>query len=540
MLERNTGMKVERLSGEHKKEKRWEGTDICVCTYALLVNAIRMKQIDASQLSLVVLDEVHDANSPNSTYGQLLPLITKCQKSQRPRILGLSASPSGVNSTNMRESISSLCTKLCATPFSPLVDDDLSSIEAKQVTCDHYIPIHKSAFEVRFEDFVIESIDRLAKLHKYYIDNYTPSPPNISVTQKIDNVIKILGQATLVAQNENNWPLIHLTRWIRKWIDSLDMLQIFGPRKLLEFIREDLNTARQSKDLQSVSVQLFPILFSMESTINSIERDYSIPEDSPRVAELIRQVKSHQNDQARILVFVDRRVTAERLCRRLKEDPDIGKLNPNFVVGNADSGMPKEVQEGTLQSFHEGTCQILVATAVLEQGIDVTACGVVIRYDGVMSMRSIIQSRGRARQNFAKFIVLVSDDKKAKANELRLMEASMDLAVRQLMKESKISLDQQLTIEINKFLESDHANFSISPAIAEADDDEDEDEEVPKENEVFHLQFRNFIDADDLSNHVKSFFTSKLDRLKIKRKLITARFVIPANDNNSIVSIVQV
>ena len=45
------------------------------------------------------------------------------------------------------------------------------------------------------------------------------------------------------------------------------------------------------------------------------------------------------------------------------------------------------------QNFHDGECQVLVATSVLEQGIDVAACGVVICFDGVKSMKSIIQTR---------------------------------------------------------------------------------------------------------------------------------------------------
>lgn len=540
MLERNTGMKVERRSGEHKKEKPWDGKDVCVCTYAILVNAIRMKEISASQLSLVVLDEVHDANSPKSAYGQLLPLISMCQQSQRPRVLGLSASPSGVNSINIREHIESLCTKLISVPFSPLVNDDQNTAEANNVTCE-YITIYKTEFERRFEEFVIDSIDRLAELHTYFINNYKSSPKEVDIKIKVNNIIKILGQAMLVAQNDVNWELFHLTQWIKKWIDSLDMLQIFGPQKLLEFIQADLNFAPKKKELSSISVQLAPILLTMQLTIDEIKRSSSVSQDSPRVAELFKQIKQHRSEQERILIFVDRRTTAERLCRRLKDDPDVSKMNPDFVVGNADNGMPKEMQQNILQNFDKGKCQVLVATSVLEQGIDVAACGVVIRYDGVMSMKSIIQSRGRARKKSAKFIVLVAHQNQSKANELKLMEASMNLAVQHLMNEKNVAFEPKVNNEINKFLESDHRDLIVAPAIVEEmDDDDDDGEELPKDKQVFHLLFSNFYDSKELANHIRNFFSSASDRLKITRKLITASFVIKKNDNDEIIKILKV
>lgn len=112
-------MKVTRRSGEHK-ESSWLPEEICVCTHAMLLNAIKMKDIDMSQLSLVVLDEAHEANSALSQYGLLLPHIAKCAPHQRPRVLAMTASPTGSNSTDMRQAITSLCEKLLSLPYTPL------------------------------------------------------------------------------------------------------------------------------------------------------------------------------------------------------------------------------------------------------------------------------------------------------------------------------------------------------------------------------------------------------------------------------------
>lgn len=50
---------------------------------------------------------------------------------------------------------------------------------------------------------------------------------------------------------------------------------------------------------------------------------------------------------------------------------------------------------------------ILVATEVAEEGLDVKSCSSVIRFDLPKTVRSHIQSRGRARQPGSEFIIFL-------------------------------------------------------------------------------------------------------------------------------------
>ena len=50
---------------------------------------------------------------------------------------------------------------------------------------------------------------------------------------------------------------------------------------------------------------------------------------------------------------------------------------------------------------------IIVATSILEEGLDVQSCNLVIRFDPPSSVSSFIQSRGRARMQNSDYLLMV-------------------------------------------------------------------------------------------------------------------------------------
>lgn len=122
------------------------------------------------------------------------------------------------------------------------------------------------------------------------------------------------------------------------------------------------------------------------------------------------------------MVFVTRRDTVLVLARILELHPRTTSLfHVGRLLGAADNSKrhsflditralsPVSAHSRTLRDFRLGVLNLLVCTAVAEEGLDVQACGSVIRWDRPMNLVSWAQSRGRARKNRSTFVILTEE-----------------------------------------------------------------------------------------------------------------------------------
>ena len=137
--------------------------------------------------------------------------------------------------------------------------------------------------------------------------------------------------------------------------------------------------------------------------------------EHPKIAKAVQVVRAeiHRAPESRVILFAQYRQTAETLVAELSrlDDP---RIRPARFVGQAsrgaDEGLSQKEQVDLLDRFRHGEVNVLVATSVAEEGLDVPSTDLVIFYEPVPDVIRTIQRRGRTgRARAGRAVVLVAE-----------------------------------------------------------------------------------------------------------------------------------
>ena len=207
------------------------------------------------------------------------------------------------------------------------------------------------------------------------------------------------------------------------------------------FIRESirqLDGIEISNDLESEEMSYLVGLLSQLPPVNpegDLTRLAEIPV-SPKLESLIAFLSHKYSPDVSGLVFVKQRATVAVMAKVLSVHPSTKDLfRCGTYVGWANSGNRKEivgdllsmpVQQDTLDDFRSGRTNLVIGTDVLEEGIDISACNLVVCYDKPVNLKSYIQRRGRARQRKSTYtIMFATDDVSPDLRRWKALERSM-------------------------------------------------------------------------------------------------------------------
>ncbi|BGP45286.1 Dicer-like protein 1 [Rhodotorula kratochvilovae] len=143
---------------------------------------------------------------------------------------------------------------------------------------------------------------------------------------------------------------------------------------------------------------------------------------SHKVLALVNVLEEFRDEPTfHAIVFVEQRHHALLLADLLKRVASLqGFLRPAALVGHGgrvwraqeggavekEVGMPVTEQQEAVAAFRTGKVNLLVATRVAEEGLDVPSCHLVIRFDPLTTITGYVQSRGRARAAHARYVVI--------------------------------------------------------------------------------------------------------------------------------------
>jgi endoribonuclease Dicer len=192
---------------------------------------------------------------------------------------------------------------------------------------------------------------------------------------------------------------------------------------------------------------------------------------SPKVIcllEVLGRYKVTQNFCG--LIFTERRTSANALYTLINSSPQFSsKLRCGLLLGhgqNKHSGhrMKHNQQNNVITDFRMGKINLLIATSVAEEGLDIQPCLLVLRYDFFKDLRSYIQSRGRARHRSSNLVVLLERENFAaeqklvgfRNEEARMLKECQDKVLKSETGEVVVEVNTEEDIETEEVAGSQH------------------------------------------------------------------------------------
>ncbi|CAN9153372.1 unnamed protein product [Alternaria alternata] len=161
------------------------------------------------------------------------------------------------------------------------------------------------------------------------------------------------------------------------------------------------------------------------------------------------------------LVFIEQRVWVASLAEILACHPHTKDLlRVGTFVGSSKSSKQKanisalaepKNQQTTLDDFRAGIINLVLATTVLEEGIDVSSCHLVVCFERPKNLKSFVQRRGRARKQESRYLIFVPDTGEARSStSWQSLEAEMRKAYEDDKRRVQVAQEAELIDEVGE------------------------------------------------------------------------------------------
>ncbi|MFX1367584.1 MAG: ERCC4 domain-containing protein [Promethearchaeota archaeon] len=393
------------LTGQDPPDKRkgiWSDSRIIVMTPQALQNDLVQRSYDLENVSLVVFDEAHRGVG-NYAYTFIAELYEKQGINQLS--LGLTASPG-----HEVDHIKTVCKNL-------RLDQVEVRTERSEDVREYIVSVETDVRYLRLPSEVEVLKDILYGLLDYY------RKPVIDHGFSLPNSRRLSRREILRAQQEVRREIGSYTqpprglylviRNLTAALRIVHLLEFVGTQGLsptLRYIKgiyEEIRNKKSSKGVKDlVSKTEFKQFENLLQAL--VDKGYRHPK-ADAILELVNEQLSVDLD-SRILVFTRFRDTAAEVVETLEQLKD---ARVSRFVGQSsrrkDKGFSQKKQVEVLEGFRNNEFNVLVATQVGEEGLDIPECNLVVFYDCVPSVVPYIQRRGRTgRRTPGRVVIFVA------------------------------------------------------------------------------------------------------------------------------------
>jgi len=383
-----------------KRKEIWQTADLIFSTPQCVANDLKKELYSLKNVCLLVEDEAHRCIK-NYDYNYVAQKYLK--QALHPRILGLTASP-GSEKTKIKE----ICKNL--------------SIEEVELRTRESSDVKKYLQELKFEKVIVnlpfeflKIKNALSKLLAEYTDELKKRRVLWAHPTKTE-LLKIQKRVMLqIAKGNKNYNLLLASSTCAQAIKIQHALELLETQTLSSFNKYLRKLFRQAAKKETkgvvklVAKPEFNYAFIKSNELLSKEAEH------PKLFKLteIIEKEKEKNKKIKILVFTQFRETANLISKKIKDIPGI---NSKVFVGQSKkisegeiSGLSQKEQKKRIQEFSSGKIDVLCATSIGEEGLDIPEVNIVIFYEPVPSAIRSIQRAGRtARLMKGKLIILIT------------------------------------------------------------------------------------------------------------------------------------
>jgi ERCC4-related helicase len=384
------------INAENRK-KIWQTADIIFSTPQCVANDLRKKMYNLKDVCLLIEDEAHRCIK-NYDYKYVAEIYK--EQALHQRIMGLTASPGSEKSK-----IKDICKNLS------IEEVELRTRESSDVK-DH---LQELEFEKRMLDFPPEFQEIrhiLLNLFEGYVTELRERKVLFGPASKTDliNLQKKISANLMNHHTNFNYmqgaSACAQAIKIQHALELLETQTLEGFHKYLKSLFEQASKKQSKGVVRLVSKPEFNFIFSQsnELLIKNMEH--------PKLQELINIIKEEKekNKDMKMIIFTQFRETASNISKRINE---IEGVKSKIFIGQAkkdgEGGLNQKQQKKVIEEFSEGKINVLCATCIAEEGLDIPEVNIVVFYEPIPSAIRTIQRAGRtARLMKGKLIMLIT------------------------------------------------------------------------------------------------------------------------------------
>ena len=406
-----------------ERDLLWRENKVIVSTPQVIRNDLRAERFSLEDVSLVVFDEAHRAVGDYA----YVDVAAAYKETAGRLVLGMTASPG-----SSAEKILEVCSNLGITAVEIRTEYDADVVPYMHELEIQRIPVEapdvskeiRSLLEAVFD----EQVERLKKIG-FFAGKPKPSVKDLlaagnEARRKLDSGAKdgrLYGAMTAqaIAMKANH---------------AIELAETQGLGSLRSYFEKMEADTRSKADVQFLK-------HAKVKEAITLARGTDV--EHPKLAKTAWVVREQfmRKPDSKIIVFAHYRETADRVTKDLERIPGI---RPVRFVGQAsrgeDIGLSQKEQVEILDRFRSGDINVIVATSIGEEGLDIPQVDLVVFYEPVPSEIRTIQRRGRTGRGApGRVVMLVTTDTRDEAYfySARRKERKMHVELDRLRKELK-------------------------------------------------------------------------------------------------------